>query len=71
MTPVSILMEGGGGKWETVRLTAPPAEIVAPAVGNCLITVFSGWSELVSRDTPAMRSPICSTMDLASPTLRP
>jgi hypothetical protein len=33
--------------------------------------VFSGWSELVSREIPAILSPICSIIDLASPTLRP
>jgi hypothetical protein len=33
--------------------------------------VFSGCSELVSREIPAIRSPSCSIMDLASPTLRP
>src|SRR5947207_2617504 len=40
--PVSILIEGGGGKCETVRLTGPPAEIVWPAAGSWRMTVFSG-----------------------------
>jgi len=54
--PVSILIDGGGGKCETVRLTGPPAEIVWPAAGNWRMTVFSGWRELVSRDIPAILS---------------
>jgi hypothetical protein len=29
--PVSILIDGGGGKCETVMLIGPPAEIVWPA----------------------------------------
>ena len=68
---VSILIDGGGGKCDTVKLTGPPAEIVWPAGGICLITVFSGCNELVSRERPAMRSPSCSTIERASPTLRP
>jgi hypothetical protein len=49
----------------------PPAETVWPAAGSCLMTVFSGWSELVSREIPAIRSPSCSTIERASPTVRP
>jgi hypothetical protein len=64
-------MLGGGGKWETVKLTGPPADTDLPATGNCLMIVFSGCSELVSREIPAIRSPSCSIIDLASPTLRP
>src|SRR5438445_10550757 len=71
LIPVSILIEGGGGKWETVRLTGPPAEIVWPAAGIWRITEFSGCSELVSRDIPGILSPSCSIIDRASPALRP
>src|SRR5438045_6946719 len=50
LMPVSILIDGGCGKWEMVRFTAPAAAVVRAGAGVCLVTVLSLWRYRWMRD---------------------